>query len=132
VKITADTNILARALLDDDPRQGRLARAALSGADLVAVTVPTLCELVWILARGHKIPTSSIAASIRQIVNVANISVDRPAVEAGLAMMEIGGDFADGVIAYQGGWLGAETFLSFDKQAVKRLQAQGFSAHTPA
>lgn len=132
MKVTADTNILARALLDDDPRQGRLARAALSSADLVAVTVPTLCELVWILARGHKIPAADIAASIRQLVNVANVAVDRPAVEAGLAMMEIGGDFADGVIAHQGNWLGAETFLSLDKQAVRRLQAQGLSAHTPA
>lgn len=132
MKITADTSILARALLDDDPRQGRLARAALSRADLVAVTVPTLCELVWILARGHKIAVSDIATSIRQIVNVANVAVDRPAVEAGLAMMEIGGDFADGIIAHQGNWLGAETFLSFDKQAVRRLQAQGLSAHTPA
>lgn len=132
MKITADANILARALLDDDPRQGRLARAALSRADLVAVTVPTLCELVWILARGHKISASDIATSIRQLVNVTNVAVDRPAVEAGLAMMEIGGDFADGVIAHQGSWLGAETFLSFDKQAVRRLQAQGLSAHTPA
>lgn len=132
MKVTADTNILARALLDDDPRQSRLARAALSSADLVAVTIPSLCELVWILARGYKIPADDIGMAIRQLVNAANVAVDRPAVEAGLAMMDMGGDFADGVIAHQGSWLGAETFISFDRQAVDRLQAQGHSAQTPA
>jgi hypothetical protein len=30
------------------------------------------------------------------------VSMDRPAVEAGLAVLEAGGDFADGVIAHEG------------------------------
>ena len=45
--------------------------------------------------------------------------------EAGLALMDAGGDFADGVIAYEGNWLGAEMLVSFDKKAVKLLKAQG-------
>jgi predicted nucleic-acid-binding protein len=40
-------------------------------------------------------------------------------------MFEDGGDFADGAIAYQGEWLGAEEFVSFDKQAVSLLKSQG-------
>jgi predicted nucleic-acid-binding protein len=48
-----------------------------------------------------------------------------PAVETGLAVLDQGGDFADGVIAYEGAWLGAQEFVSFDKQAVKLLKAQG-------
>jgi predicted nucleic-acid-binding protein len=43
-------------------------------------------------------------------------------------MLDAGGDFADGVIAYEGRWLGAETFVSFDKKAVEMLTAQGVSA----
>ena len=39
--------------------------------------------------------------------------------------VEAGGDFADGVIAHEGRWLGGETFVSFDRQAVKLLAAQG-------
>ena len=35
--------------------------------------------------------------------------------------------FADGVIAYEGNWLGGETFVSFDKKAVALLTAQGQS-----
>jgi predicted nucleic-acid-binding protein len=35
---------------------------------------------------------------------------------------------ADGAIAFEGSWLGAEMFVSFDKQAVELLKAQGQSA----
>jgi predicted nucleic-acid-binding protein len=42
-----------------------------------------------------------------------------------LAILDKGGDFADGVIAYEGHWLGAEEFVSFDKQAVTLLKSQG-------
>jgi predicted nucleic-acid-binding protein len=57
----------------------------------------------------------------------ANVVLNRPAAEAGLAVLDAGGDFADGVIAYEGNWLGAETFVSFDKKAVKLIDAQGRS-----
>ena len=43
-------------------------------------------------------------------------------------MLDAGGDFADGVIAYEGQWLGAETFVSFDRKAVEMLKAQGVAA----
>ena len=38
------------------------------------------------------------------------------------------GDFADGLIAYDGAWLGGETFVSFDKKAVSLLAKQGLHA----
>lgn len=62
------------------------------------------------------------------MINSANVVVNRPAAEAGLAMLDAGGDFADGIIAYEGRWLGAETFLFFDKRAVKPMDAQGVPA----
>jgi predicted nucleic-acid-binding protein len=40
----------------------------------------------------------------------------------------VGGDFADGLIAYEGEWLGAETFVSFDSRAVALLSKQGYRA----
>lgn len=58
----------------------------------------------------------------------SNVVMNRPAVDAGLAILEAGGDFADGVIAYEGLWLGGNTFISFDKQAVELLLAQGQAA----
>jgi len=57
-----------------------------------------------------------------------NVEMDRPAIEAGLEILDKGGDFADGVIAYEGQWLGAEEFVSFDRQAVSMLKSQGRKA----
>jgi predicted nucleic-acid-binding protein len=68
------------------------------------------------------------AAAIRALIGAGNVAVDRPTVEAGLAMLDAGGDFADGVIAYEGRWLGAETFVSFDKRAAEMLSSSGVSA----
>jgi predicted nucleic-acid-binding protein len=42
--------------------------------------------------------------------------------------MNAGADFADGVIAYEGRWLGGETFVSFDKKAVAAIAEQGMKA----
>jgi predicted nucleic-acid-binding protein len=125
VKITTDTNVLVRALIADDAWQSRLAQDALAEAELVAVTLPALCELVWVLDRGYKIPTVDIAEAIRRLANAANVAMNQPAVDAGLAMLEAGGDFADGVIAHEGAWLGADTFVSFDKKAAKLIAARG-------
>jgi len=126
MRITADTNVLVRAITGDDERQSRVAQAELADAD-VAVALPALCELVWVLAQGYKIPPSEIGMAIRQLMNSANVVANRPAAEAGLVLLDAGGDFADGVIAYEGRWLGADTFVSFDKRAVKLMESQGES-----
>ena len=128
MKITADTNVLVRAIVGDDKLQSAAAQDALANADAIALTVPTLCELAWVLSRGYKIPGPEIAQTIRLLLNAANIEVNRPAAEAGLDILEAGGDFADGVIAFEGEWLGADAFVSFDKKAVALLQKQGMSA----
>ncbi len=128
MKVTADTNVLVRAITGDGERQGKTAQAALARAEMIALTLPAFCELVWVLAQGYKVPSVDIAQAIRRLVNAANVVANRPAVEAGLAVLDAGGDFADGIIAHEGNWLGAETFVSFVKQAVKMMAALGGSA----
>jgi predicted nucleic-acid-binding protein len=128
MKITADTNVLVRAITGDNASQSKAAQMALKNADAVALAIPALCELVWVLSQGYKIPSRDIAEAIRRLTNGANVVVNRPATEAGLALLDAGGDFADGVIAYEGNWLGADSFVSFDKKAVKLMEAQGRSA----
>ena len=128
MKITADTNILVRAVTEDDKRQSKVAQAEMAKAELVALSLPALSELVWVLARGYGISSVDIVTAIRGFLNAANVVADRPAVEAGLLLLEAGGDFADGVIAHEGQKLGADVFISFDKQAVRLLQARGAPA----
>jgi predicted nucleic-acid-binding protein len=127
VKITADTNVLVRAIVGDDETQSKAAQDELANAETVALTIPALCELVWVLSRAYRVPALEIAKTIRSLMDAANVAVSRPAAEAGLAALEAGGDFADGVIAFEGAWLGADEFLSFDKKAVKLLEAKGYS-----
>jgi len=125
VKIAVDTNVLLRDALQDDPRQSPIASRTLQRAELVIVPTPALCEFVWVMQRLYKRSSAEIALSIRLLMSGDNVEMDRPAVEAGLELLDKGGDFADGVIAYEGEWLGAAEFVSFDKKAVSVLKSQG-------
>lgn len=128
MKIAVDTNVLIRAVVRDDAKQAAVAVKVLREADLIAVALPCLCEFVWVLLRVYGFQPADIAGAIRALMAAANVEMNRPAVERGLSMLDAGGDFADGVIAYEASWLGGETFVSFDKKAVGLLVAQGQAA----
>jgi len=128
VKISVDTNVLVRAVVRDDKKQAQAASKLLKQADLIAVPVPCLCEFVWVLRSVYDFSLADISAALNALLNVANIVVNRPAVDAGLAMLNAGGDFADGLIAYEGKWLGGDTFVSFDKKVVSLVVRQGLQA----
>ncbi len=128
MKLAVDTNVLVRAVVRDDAAQAKIAVKALTDAELIAVALPCLCEFVWVLRSVYGFQPADVAAAIRALSDTANVEMNRPAVEAGLSVLDAGGDFADGVIAYEGSWLGGETFVSFDKAAVTLLTKQGQSA----
>ncbi len=125
MKVTVDTNVLVRSAVRDDDEQAQSADEILRTCEVVAVTLPCLCEFVWVLSARYKFDRERIAQVIEWLCGAPNVFIDLPAVEAGLAMLRAGGDFADGVIAYEGSWLGGETFVSFDKKAVSLLATQG-------
>lgn len=128
MKIAADTNVLVRAVVRDDKMQAEVTAKVLRNASLVAVAVSSLCEFVWVLRSVYRFQSPDIAKAIRTLLTAESVEANRPAVDAGLAVLEEGGDFADGVIAYEGKWLGAETFVSFDKKAVATLSSVGVLA----
>ena len=126
--VAVDTNILLRAAVRDDPRQAQSAAHLLRSADRIAIPLVALCEFAWVMRNGYKRPPAEVATSIRSLVNSAKVIVDRSSVQAGLEVLDAGGDFADGVIAHEGAWLGADEFVSFDKMAVSLLKSQGKKA----
>ena len=128
MKIAVDTNVLVRAAVSDDLEQADAATKLMARAEMVAIAVPCLCEFIWVLRSVYRFRPSDIAKAIRTLLAAENVETNRPAVEAGLAVLDGGGDFADGVIAHEGRWLGAETFVSFDRKAVDALAAQGVPA----
>lgn len=128
MKIAVDTNVLVRAVVRDDTQQADAATGIMGRAKTLAIAIPCLCELVWVLHSVYRFRAPEISRAIRTLIAAENVETNRPAAEAGLAMLEAGGDFADGAIAYEGRWLGADTFVSFDKEAVEMLKAQGQAA----
>lgn len=126
--LSVDTNVLVRAVVRDDVAQADAADRLLRSASVIAVALPCLCEFVWVLRRVYRFAVADVAAAIEALSASANVALNRPAVEAGLAVLRAGGDFADGVIAHEGRWLGGETFASFDHKAVALLNDQGYAA----
>ena len=132
MKVIVDTNILVRAVVRDDEGQARAAAALLKEAEIIAVPLPCLCEFVWVLRRVYGFRQDDIAAAIEALLEAGNVAVNRPAADAGLAILKAGGDFADGLIAYEGAWLGGETFVSFDRKAVSLIAQSGQQARLVA
>lgn len=128
MKITADTTVLLRLVVPGDKAQQKLAIETLKEAESVAISVHALCELAWVMERSYEAARPHVAAAIRRFINTRNVVMNRPIVEAGLAVLNAGGDFADGVIAFDGRYQGGESFVSFDRKAVKLLKGQGADA----
>jgi len=69
-----------------------------------------------------------VSRAVRRLLDSETVVADRPAAEAGLAILDAGGDFADGVIAFEGRRLGADVLVSSDATAVQLISAQGEAA----
>lgn len=115
---------MVRLATQDDAAQAAKALQVLQNATLIAVPTPALCELVWVLLRGYRYSPAQVAQAVRILIQVRHVVCHTPAVLAGLAVLEAGGDFADGAIAYEGELLGGPEFVTFDQQAAKLLKAQ--------
>lgn len=124
MKVMLDTHVLVRLATQDHPEQAAVALEVLKQASLIAVPNTALCEMVWVLLRGYRYTPTQVAHAVRSLMQVRQVVCNTPAVLAGLAMLESGGDFADGVIAFEGELLGGREFVTFDQQAAKLLKTQ--------
>jgi len=120
-----DTNVLVRAAVDDDPKQTERARILMREAERLFVSNLTFCEFVWVVGRIYRKSASEIAATIRLLIADRKVVYDRAAVEAGLSILNAGGDFADGVIVFEGRRLGGEVFATFDRKAAAIVESAG-------
>lgn len=115
MRIAVDTNVLVRFLAWDEAEQSALAAQAIKAAESVAISTLVLCETVWVLRRAYKLGHQEIAAILRALIDSAPVEVDRLAAEAGLALLERGGDFADGVILDDAARTKAAQLVTFDR-----------------
>lgn len=119
-----DTNILVRAIVQDHAEEAERAKALLS-ANEVVIPTHVFCELTWVLGRVYKLSHSDLIEVISAWSDTEGVVVDTAAVAAGLAVMKRGGDFADGVVAFEGRRLGGSVFATFDRRASRILGAEG-------
>jgi predicted nucleic-acid-binding protein len=125
VNIIVDTNVLVRMAVRDDEEQWRAAATALENAELIVIPLSCLCEAVWVMRGVYRFSKEEILTVLYPLLDAGRVVLNRPAFEAGLAILEAGGDFADGVIAHEGSMMGGETFVSFDEKAVSLISKRG-------
>lgn len=120
--IAVDTNLLARYLLNDDPKQAKAAAAILAKQE---VTVPptVLLELVWVL-RVNDCDRTGIIEGLRHLLGLPNFKPLQPeAVLRALSWHEAGMDFSDSLhLALSGA---AEAMYTFDRHFVAKAKAIG-------
>ncbi len=131
MRITADSNVLLRATIGDDPVQEAAALKLLAEAELVAVPVTVFCEFALILARVYGFSRQEIGSAILAYLSADTVVTNTAAVRAGLALLAQGGDFADGAVAHEGRAFGGTYFASFHRRALTCLAAQGENVIAP-
>ena len=131
MKISIDTNILVRLFIADDPIQQQKAIATLDAADAVIVPTSVFCETVWVLLKVYQQDKRVLCTQLMDFVTHPKLVYDHSIIAAGFALMQQGGDFADGVNEAAGKALGEETFVTFDRKAAKLLKQQGGSVYIP-
>lgn len=121
--IGLDTNVLARACLDDDPIQSDIARkliAQLAEERSLFVSSYALLELVWVL-KVKGVERDKISAALLALINSPGIQVaERETVVRALQSYKSGrADFGDYLILAEGERHHCKRLATFDQVLVK-------------
>ena len=113
-----DTNVLVRAIVNDDTAQSARAVALLTEAD-VYIPVTVMLELEWVLRFRYAFAPKVIAQAIAKITALGNVVVgEREAVLSAANRAAQGWDFADALhLALSEG---CEDFTTLDADLAKR------------
>ena len=113
-----DTNVLVRALVNDNAAQSARAVALLTEQNIF-IPVTVVLELEWVLRSRYAFAPKVLAQAIEKIAALANVVVDeRTAVLAAAARAAQGWDFADAL--HHALSQGCEDFCTLDADLVKR------------
>ncbi len=119
--IGVDTNVLLRALVQDDPAQGRrvalLAERTIRAEDTLFVDDVVVCETVWTLRAGYGLTRERIANVIQDLIETALfVFEDRNLLREALRAYRTGpGDFADYLIGLRNARAGCDHTVTFDR-----------------
>ena len=125
--VVADTNLWARAFLNDDASQSRKARKALAEARSkggVFVPLIVMTELAWVL-RG-KWERDRVLSTLVSLLLTRDVTVESPmlALNALTVTREGQGGFADHLITQVGFANGAKEVITFDDKFSKSAKVR--------
>ena len=120
-----DTNVLIRYLIQDDPKQARLANQIidrqLSEQNPGFVNLATILEIVWVLRSLLKRSPSEIATHLEQLLAADSLEIqnDQQVFEAAFALKRGTGEFEDALIGALNAWAGCSHTLTFDRKTAR-------------
>lgn len=123
--IALDTNVLARYVVGDEPRQAaaarRLVESSCTNETPGVVSLVVLCELVWVLVQGYGYRREQAALVLRRLLGAQDLAVERSDLAwQALNLYEEGpADFSDYVIGLSGRSKRAASTCTFDRRAAK-------------
>jgi predicted nucleic-acid-binding protein len=117
-----DTNVLVRALVQDEPAQALRASALLAGASIY-IPVTVILELEWVLRSRYGYAPSAIAQALEMLAALENAVVgEQAAVVAAAQKVRRGWDFADAL--HHALSVGCEDFATFDGSLARRARRE--------
>ncbi len=125
--IGLDTNALVRYLAQDDINQSaratQIIERQLTENQPGFISLVTVVETVWVLARVYGLPRQTIAAAVERMLQADTLLVqnEQEVFTALMALKTGAGEFPDALIGALGEWAGCEKTLTFDKKT-KRLR----------
>jgi len=120
--IGLDTNVLVRFLVDDDPEQGRAARALfdrLTEGDPGFLSREVMIETVWVLERAYRFDRAQIAGALSGMLDAAELVIEAGE-DIALALERYrkgGAGMADHMIRIAADRAGCATVYTFDRKA---------------
>ncbi len=120
-----DTNVLARWIVDDDPRQAkrvqRLFEEAQEQRSSVFVPSTVMLELEWVLRSCYKFDKPTVLGAFNALLETQELEFqDEPALERALSFYrQSSADFADCLHAGQCGSAGRIPMITFDDTAAR-------------
>ena len=119
--IALDTNVVVRAIVDDDAVQVGQVRALLERSDLF-VPMTVLLETEWVLRGLYGLTRGVVAQALERFCGLEQVQVENvDQLERALAAYREGADFADVLHILQCEGLGITQFATFDNKLRKRL-----------
>ncbi|MDP1833173.1 MAG: type II toxin-antitoxin system VapC family toxin [Geothrix sp.] len=125
--IALDTNLWARAILGDDPRQSRAAQKAITeAAGGVGIFIPLLVfvELAWVLKAAPGWDAARVHDALGRLLNMEGVEVEAsPLAREALALSTGAVRLADNLVFLAARGRGCSKLLTFDARLAKTGRA---------